>query len=101
MSAAGADVVRDERTVAVENASCRLAYNFLTYAVLLDVVVRSLVWREAPWELMAIVMGGAAIGIVYQGAHGVLTRNSVKVAVLAFLAAGVVGFLAAVLKLAG
>ena len=45
-------VVRDERTIAVEDASYRLAYGFISFALLLDVMYRSLVRREAPWELL-------------------------------------------------
>ena len=40
-------VVRDERTVVVEDASYRFAYIFITYALLLDVMYRSLVRQEA------------------------------------------------------
>jgi len=40
-------VERDERTVAVENASYRWAYLLLTYALLVDVMYRSLVRHEA------------------------------------------------------
>ena len=43
-------VVRDERTVAVEDASYRFAYIFITFALLLDVMYRSLVRQEASWE---------------------------------------------------
>jgi hypothetical protein len=39
-------VERDERTVAVENASYRWAYSLLTYALLVDVMYRSLVRRQ-------------------------------------------------------
>ena len=41
------EVVRDERTVVVEAASYRLAYVFVTYALLVDVMYRGLVRREA------------------------------------------------------
>ncbi len=46
-------VERDERTVAVENASYRWAYLLLTYALLVDAMCRSLVRHEASWDLMA------------------------------------------------
>ena len=43
-------VERDERTVAVENASYRWAYMLLTFALLLDVIFRSLYRQEGAWD---------------------------------------------------
>jgi hypothetical protein len=63
-------VERDERTAAVENASYRWAYAVLTYALLLDVMYRSLFRHEAAWDLMALVIVGGAICTVYQARPG-------------------------------
>ena len=59
-------VDRDERTLAVANAGYRLAYGVLTYALLVDVVVRGLVLREAAWDLLALVVVGGIICTVHQ-----------------------------------
>src|ERR1700693_3054496 len=59
-------VERDERTVAVENASYRWAYLLLTYALLVDVIYRSLIRHEATWDLLALVVVGGAVCTVYQ-----------------------------------
>ncbi len=57
---------RDERTVAVENASCGLAYLFLTIALLIDVIYRNIVYHEMAWDLMAFIIVGGAIRMVYK-----------------------------------
>lgn len=64
-------VERDERTVAVENASYRLAYLVLTYGLLAIVAVRGVAWRETNWDLMALVVLGGGVAAAYQGVHKV------------------------------
>ena len=83
-------VERDERTVAVENASYRWAYAVLTYALLVDVMYRSLVRHEAAWDLMAMVVGGGIICGVYQAHQKILAHGWVMKVVLACCIAGVV-----------
>jgi hypothetical protein len=89
-------VVRDERTVAVEQASYRFAYVFITFALLLDVMFRGLVRGEAAWDLLAIVIVGGAISSLYQWRHKILTRHSLALAlVTGLVAATVAGLIAA------
>jgi hypothetical protein len=98
---AASGVLRDERTEVVENASYRLAYLFITYALLLDVMYRSMVRRESSWELLAIVIVAGAISTVYQGWQRILNRQSLKVFAITFVAAGVVGACVAAMRYLG
>lgn len=59
-------VLRDERTVAVENASYKWACNFITFALLIDVAYRGLVRNEAAWDLMALACVPGIISTIYQ-----------------------------------
>jgi hypothetical protein len=68
-------VDRDERTVAVENASYRWAYAVVTFALLLDVVCRSFFRGEAPWDLLALVIGGGLLCGLYQARYKTLGRG--------------------------
>jgi hypothetical protein len=88
-------VERDERTVAVENASYRWAYLLLTYALLVDVMYRSLVRHEATWDLMALVVVGGAVCAVYQARQKILAHGWVMKAVLVACIAGVIAALLA------
>jgi hypothetical protein len=88
-------VERDERTVAVENAGYRWAYALLAYALLVDVMYRSLVRREAAWDLMALVIAGGVVCTLYQARYKVLSRGWVGKVVLAALAAAVIAALVA------
>ena len=83
-------VERDERTTAVENASYRWAYLLLTYALLVDVMYRGLVRREATWDLMALVIVGGAVCTVYQFRQKILTHGWAKKVVLVACIAGVI-----------
>ena len=60
---------RDERTVAVENASCKWAFYFLAFAVLIDAVYRQKVRNEDVGDLVALAGVSAAIGTVYLIRH--------------------------------
>jgi len=80
-------VQRDERTVAVENASYQWAYLFLSFGLLALVAYRSLVNHESPWDLLALVILGGGVGTAYQGWHRVLSRHWVVASVLAVVVA--------------
>jgi len=79
---------RDERTVAVENASYRWAAYFFSYALLIDAAYRGWMRHEAAWDLMALVVLGGGISIYYQGRQKTLGHGwGKKVALIACLAA--------------
>jgi hypothetical protein len=88
-------VERDERTVAVENASYRWSYVVLCFGLLLAVIYRSLVRQEAAWDLLALVVIGGAVGTAYQGFQRVLTRQWTVTAILTMVAAAVGAFVVA------
>ena len=83
-------VERDERTVAVENASYRWGYLLLCYTLLVDVMYWSLVGREAAWDVMALVIGAGAVCTVYQARQKILAHGWAMKAVLATCMAGVI-----------
>jgi hypothetical protein len=87
-------VHRDERTVAVENKSYRLAFHVFAYGLLAIVAYRSYAAHEAPWDLLALVVAGGFVAFLYQWTHHVLTKRSASAmlgaAVLALLVAAVV-----------
>ena len=89
-------VERDERTVAVENASYRWAYLLLTYALLVDVMFRSLTRHEATWDLMALVVLGGVVCTVYQTRQKILARGWVMKAVLGACIAAVIAAVIAI-----
>jgi hypothetical protein len=91
-------VDRDERTVAVENASYRWAYLFLSYGLLLVVAYRSFANRENSWDLLALVVLGGAVGTVYQGSRRVLSRRWAALTLWALVAAAAVAAIGAWLR---
>ncbi len=92
----GPDVVRDERTLAVENASFRWAYLFMTYGLLAVVAFRAFALKQASWDLLALVIGSGVLTTGYQGLHRVLTRRSAFTVLVATLVAAVVAALVAI-----
>jgi hypothetical protein len=81
-------VNRDERTVAVENASYRWAYLFLSFGLLALVAYRSFMHHESPWDLMALVVLGGILSAAYQWFHKVLTAQWAATCLLTIVVAG-------------
>lgn len=84
-------VVRDERTISVENASYRLAHTVVGFGLLVDVIYRSYILREDSWDLFLLIFLGAIVATVYQASHRTLSRDwaylSTAIAVLAAIVA--------------
>lgn len=78
---------RDERTIAVENASYRWAYLVLSFGLLFLVAYRSLIHREQPWDLLALVVLGGVFSSVYQGFRKVLSPRWAAITVVTILIA--------------
>jgi hypothetical protein len=91
------NVDRDERTVAVENASYRWGYRFVSFAVLMSVAYRSYVLKQTSWDLFAIVILGGVVTTVYQRNQRILTRRWVRLTLFSMALAAAV---AVVLSLA-
>jgi EamA domain-containing membrane protein RarD len=93
-------VERDERTVAVENASNRWAYLFLYYALLADFLYRSLFRHENLWDLMVILGVGVIISTVYQARQKALVRRrGMKTALIIASVAAVMAAIAVILTM--
>jgi len=69
---------RDERTVAVENVSYRLAFFVLSTAVFYDGAYRSIVLHQAVWDLLALVFVSFGVATIYQARQKTLTRGWAK-----------------------
>lgn len=91
-------VMRDERTVAVENASYRWGYLVLSFGLLLLVAYRSFTLGEANWDLLGLVILGGLVSTLYQGLHRVLAPRWAVVAGVTMLAAAVVALLLVYLR---
>ena len=62
------------------------AYNFLVFALLIDIMYRALVWHEAAWDLFALLFASGFISLVYAARHKVLILNRNNVMVMSLLA---------------
>jgi hypothetical protein len=78
------------------------AYNFLAFALLFDIMYRSMIFGEAAWDLLAFLFASGVISIVYTARHKALNRNNVMgmslLALLAAVIAAVVAFAYAMMK---
>jgi hypothetical protein len=85
-------VERDEHPVAVETASYWWAYPLLSYALLVDVMYRSLVRHEAAWDLLILVIVCGSVCTAHQASqkalgHGWVPKALLAVAIAAAIAA--------------
>jgi len=87
---------RDERTVAVENASYRWGYLFVSFAVLVSVAYRAFALKQTSWDLLALVVIGGLVTTAYQRNQRILTPRWTR---LTLLGMGLAAAAAAVLAL--
>jgi len=92
-------VARDERTLVVENAGYRLAYQVTAFALLIDVAYRAYALKQSSWDLLLLVVAGGLVTTIYQGVNRVLSRRWAIVTVLTMLAAAAVGAMIVLLGL--
>lgn len=69
---------KDERAEAVEKSSYTLGYKVVTFAILIDVIYRSIVLKTAAWDLLGIVILGGLVATLYQTRYRIATRSWVK-----------------------
>ena len=87
--------VRDEREAAVERGGDRLAYFVVSYGLLLIVAYRSFVEQQASWDLLALVVAGGIVSVVYRVWRRGLSRNALVLVGLTIAIAVLVGALVA------
>lgn len=91
-------VERDERTVAVEKASYSLAYNFMGFALLIDVAYRSFFLNQSSFDLLSIVILSGLITTAYQARQNILNKGSIKTIVFAVSISIFVGIMLVTLR---
>lgn len=84
-------IMRDERTVATENASYRWAYLVMSFGLLVSTAYRSFVRNESAWDLLALVILGGAVATFYQGGRRTLSQRWAVASAAAMLLALVLG----------
>jgi hypothetical protein len=82
-------VLRDERTMAVENQSYRLAYLVLSFGVLAIVTYRGFFRQESNWDLMALVILSSGIATLYQSRQKIFTRRTIWMMAVSAVASAV------------
>jgi hypothetical protein len=81
-----ATVDRDERTVAIENATYRWAYLFLSFGLLAIVAFRSFALQESSWDLLAIVVLSGVVAAILRARQHAFTTGAAKSATVAIVA---------------
>jgi hypothetical protein len=87
---------RDERETSVDQAADRLSYLVLSFGLLAIVAYRSMVNREASWDLLGLVVLGGFVGTAYRMRQRVVSRRwelvLVGTAAVALVVAAIVAF---------
>ena len=92
-------VTRDERTVAIENAICRLACTILMFGVLLSATLRAWLLNQACWDLLGLVALSSGVATFYQARHRTLAPRWFRVAILLLVTGAVAGLISIALPL--
>ena len=87
------EVSRDERTVFVENKSHSLGYIFMSFALLFDILYRSMKLGQSSFDLLAIIVLGGIITTIYQVTNKILNRAWAKSILLAIFLSAFIGIM--------
>jgi hypothetical protein len=91
-------IPRDERETSIDQAADRLSYLVLSFGLLAIVSYRSMVNREASWDLLGLVVLGGLVGTGYRVRRRVVSRRwelvAVGTAAVALVVAAVIVFAA-------
>ena len=91
-------VPRDEREASIDHAADRLSYLVLSFGLLAIVAYRSMVDREASWDLLGLVILGGLVGTAYRVRRRVVSRRwelvVVATAAVALVVAAIIAFAA-------
>ena len=90
-------VERDERTTFVENYSYSFGYKFITYALLLDVIYRSIKFNEAAWDLLGLVIVSGLVMTIYQYKQKILVKSWLKTICAISVITAIIAFIIAVI----
>ncbi len=93
------EVEKDERTISVENASYRVAYLFVVFAILVDVGFRAYFYGQAAWELLGLVVMSGALTVGLQARQKVLTRRWGAMVLITVIVAALVASIIAFVRL--
>lgn len=88
---------KDERADSVEKSSYSLGFKVMAFAILLDVIYRSIVLKSAAWDLLGIVIFGGLTASIYQARYRIATRSWIKVILLSIVSAGLIAVIVAVM----
>lgn len=91
----GTMIDHDERTVAIDNASYRWAYLFLSFGLLTTVAYRSFALGQSSWDLLALVVISGVVTAAFRFRHGAMTRGSSRSTVLAIVGGVVIAIVLA------
>ena len=90
------NIIEDERTIAVQNASYRLTNVVFTFGLLIIALYRSVVFKQSCWDLLGLAFLGGLVATIHQASHRILSQHHailiVKVSLLG-AAMGSLGFI--------
>lgn len=84
---------KDERAIFIENVSYKFGYNLIAFVLLFDVMYRGLVFKEAAWDLLGIIIISGLVMTLYQYKQKILDKNWIKIVAISSLISFIVALL--------
>jgi len=86
-------VEKDERSASIENASYKIGFHFIIYAIFIDVIYRSLRFHEGSFDLILIVLISLLPTIAYQYKKKIYPKNMIRNIAIMSVIIGIFAFL--------
>lgn len=90
-------VLRDERTISVENASYKLGFTVILFGLLIIITFRGFFYQESNWDLLTLVIIGSVVTTVYQAINRTLSQRWFYLGLTMAAIAAVVAFVISLL----
>lgn len=69
------NVIKDERTISVENKSYKYGCYIFNFGLLLDIIYRSIRLNEASWDLFGLIFLSGLVMTSYQYKEKIFSEN--------------------------
>lgn len=86
-------VIRDERTISIENAGYRLAFMIASFGMLGLAAFRGYVYKQDTWDLLGLVVLSNLFALVYQARFRTVHRRLLYLSLVAAALAAAAAFL--------
>lgn len=91
-------ILKDERYIAVENASYKIGYSIALFGILILTFIRGVFFQQSAWDLLGLAIFSSLASMAYQVRHGTVPKSWLYGPILIAIGGAVVTAVAVLLR---